>query len=53
MAFGLWTRAAVQQLIEQKYGVVLSVKQVGRYLKAGAIHRKSLSAKHLNRNPSR
>ncbi|MBK7099309.1 MAG: IS630 family transposase [Sphingobacteriales bacterium] len=34
LAFGLWTRAAVQQLIEQKYGVVLSVKQVGRYLKS-------------------
>ena len=34
LAFGLWTREAVQQLLERKYGVVLSVKQVGRYLKS-------------------
>lgn len=33
LPYGLWTREAVQQLIEQRYGVVLSVKQVGRYLK--------------------
>lgn len=34
LAYGLWTREAVQQLIERRYGVVLSVKQVGRYLKS-------------------
>ena len=33
LPFGLWTREAVQQLIEQRYGITLSVKQVGRYLK--------------------
>lgn len=33
LSFGLWTREAVQQLIEQKYKIELSVKQVGRYLK--------------------
>lgn len=33
LAYGLWTRESVQQLIERRYGVTLSVKQVGRYLK--------------------
>src|SRR5262245_29136222 len=33
LPFGLWTREAVQQLIGQRYGITLSVKQVGRYLK--------------------
>jgi len=33
LPFGLWTRQAVQQLIEQQYDIALSVKQVGRYLK--------------------
>lgn len=34
LPFGLWTREAVQQLIEQCYGIVLSRWQVGRYLKS-------------------
>lgn len=34
LPFGLWTREAVQQLIERQYGIALSVKQVGRYLKS-------------------
>ncbi len=33
LPYGLWTREAVQQLIERRYGTSLSVKQVGRYLK--------------------
>jgi len=33
LPYGLWTREAVQQLIEHRYGITLSVKQVGRYLK--------------------
>ncbi|MDR0793133.1 MAG: IS630 family transposase [Chitinophagaceae bacterium] len=33
LSFGLWTREAAQQLIARLYGVELSVKQVGRYLK--------------------
>ena len=33
LAYGLWTREAVQQLILERYGIVLSVWQVGRYLK--------------------
>jgi transposase len=33
LPFGLWTRAAVQQLIEDRYGVKLSRWQVARYLK--------------------
>jgi transposase len=34
LAYGLWTREAVQQLISQRYDITLSVKQVGRYLKS-------------------
>jgi len=34
LAFGLWTREAVQQLIMSRYGVELSRWQVGRYLKS-------------------
>lgn len=33
LAFGLWTREAVQQLIEMRFGIELSRWQVGRYLK--------------------
>jgi transposase len=33
LPYGLWTREAVQQLIEDKYGVELSRWQVGRYLR--------------------
>jgi transposase len=34
LAFGLWTREAVQQLILIRYGIELSRWQVGRYLKS-------------------
>lgn len=34
LPFGLWTREAVGQLIERRFGVELSRWQVGRYLKA-------------------
>jgi transposase len=33
LAYGLWTREAVQQLIKDKYDIDLSRWQVGRYLK--------------------
>jgi transposase len=32
MEFALWSRAAVGQLIEREYGVVLHVRSVGKYL---------------------
>ena len=32
MAFFLWSRAAVGQLIEQEYGITLHVRSVGKYL---------------------
>ena len=32
MEFALWSRAAVMQLIEREYGVVLHVRSVGKYL---------------------
>ena len=34
LAYGLWTREAVQQLIEDRFGIELSRWQVGRYLKS-------------------
>lgn len=34
LAFGLWTREAVQQLILSRFGIELSRWQVGRYLKS-------------------
>lgn len=34
LPFGLWTREAVQQLIERKFDISLSRWQVGRYLKS-------------------
>lgn len=34
LAYGLWTREAVQQLIQNRYGIELSRWQVGRYLKS-------------------
>lgn len=34
LAYGLWTREAVQQLILNRYGIELSRWQVGRYLKS-------------------
>lgn len=33
MEFALWSRDAVMQLIERKYGIKLSVRSVGNYLK--------------------
>lgn len=33
LPFALWTRESVRQLIEQRYGVAVSVWTVGRYLK--------------------
>ena len=34
LPFGLWTRDAVFELIQQKFGILLSRWQVGRYLKS-------------------
>lgn len=34
LPFGLWTREAVKELIERRYGIELSRWQVGRYLKS-------------------
>jgi transposase len=33
LAFGLWTRENVGELIERKYGIRRSARQIGRYLK--------------------
>jgi transposase len=33
LSFALWTRAAVLQLVEQEFGIVLPIRTVGEYLK--------------------
>lgn len=33
LAYALWTRAAVQELIRERYGVVMPIRTVGEYLK--------------------
>jgi transposase len=33
MPYALWTRTAVAQLIEQRFGIVLAVRTMGLYLK--------------------
>jgi transposase len=34
LPFGLWTREAVQHVIADRFGIILSRWQVGRYLKS-------------------
>ncbi|MBI1307517.1 MAG: helix-turn-helix domain-containing protein [Bacteroidetes bacterium] len=47
LPYGLWTREAVQQLIEKRYGISLNVKQVGRYLSPGDIRLKKTHTQSL------
>ncbi|MEO6902850.1 MAG: IS630 family transposase [Bacteroidia bacterium] len=53
LSFGLWTREAVQALILDKYGIVLSRWQVGRYLKAWGYTPQKPIAKAFEQNPKR
>ncbi|MDR2511279.1 MAG: winged helix-turn-helix domain-containing protein [Bacteroidales bacterium] len=32
LPFSLWTRKVVKELIAQKYGVVLAIRTIGKYL---------------------
>ena len=41
MPYALWTRAAVGELIEQRFGIRLAVRTMGLYLGAGASRRRS------------
>lgn len=34
LAFALWTRKAVKELIEQQFGIILGISTVGKYLKS-------------------
>lgn len=47
----LWTRAAVQQLIERQTGVRLEITTVGRYLKAWGFTLKKPSRRALEQDP--
>ncbi len=53
MAFGLWTREAVQQLILERYGIELSRWQVGRYLKQWGYTPQKPISKAYEQDPKR
>ncbi len=53
LSFGLWTREAVQELIKQRYGIVLSRWQVGRYLKRWGYTPQKPITKAFEQNPAR
>jgi len=48
----LWTRAALQQLIERQTGVRLEITTVGRYLKAWGFTLKKPSRRALEQDRS-
>lgn len=53
LPFGLWTREAVQQLIKDRYEVVLSRWQVGRYLKSWGYTPQKPIAKAFEQKPEK
>lgn len=53
LAFGLWTREAVQQLILTKFDIVLSRWQVGRYLKDWGYTPQKPISKAFEQNPEK
>jgi transposase len=52
LPFALWTRAAVQQLIARRCGVAVSIRTVGRYLKAWRFTPQRPARKALEQNPA-
>ena len=53
LPYGLWTRAAVSQLIFNRYGVELSRWQVGRYLKLWCYTPQKPITKAFEQNPKK
>src|SRR5690606_28122486 len=53
LPFGLWTREAVGQLIESRFGIELSRWQVGRYLKAWGYTPQKPISKAFEQKPER
>ena len=53
LSFGLWTREAVQQLMFGKYGIELSLWQVGRYLKSWGYTPQKPISKAFEQDPKR
>ena len=53
LAFGLWTREAVQQLILVRFGIELSRWQVGRYLKSWGYSPQKPISKAFEQNPAK
>ena len=52
LPFALWTREAVQQLIARECGVAVSIRTVGRYLKAWGFTPQRPARKALEQNPA-
>jgi transposase len=53
LPFALWTRQAVAELIERKYGIVLSRWTVGRYLKHWGFSPQKPAKRAIEQNPAR
>jgi len=53
MKFGLWTREAVQNLIEQQYEIALSKSQIGRLLKSWGYTPQKPIAKAFEQKPGK
>jgi len=52
LPFALWTREAVQQLIARRCGVAVSIRTVGRYLKAWGFTPQRPARQALEQNPA-
>jgi len=52
MPYALWTRTAVAQLIEQRFGVVLAVRTMGLYLKRWGFTPQKLMKKAYEQSPA-
>ena len=53
LPYGLWTREAVQQLIQVRFGIDLSRWQVGRYLKSWGYTPQKPISKAFEQNPEK
>jgi hypothetical protein len=52
LPFYLWTREAVGQLIEKRFGIVVSIWTIGRYLKRWGFTPQKPVRRALERNPA-
>lgn len=52
LPFALWTRAAVAELIRQRYGIELSLNTIGRYLKDWGMTPQKPAKRAYEKNPT-